>query len=176
MVALEHLVAGAGSARELSNKLRDTPDSHISALRAGKRGIGDALAAKLERAMGKPSGWMDSFPTEARTLTGQGLANFAPIHSPYVDWGVDMLDAAGGLMFWTTLPDNSMAPRAPQGKRVCFDRSRKPKPGDGVLVRDGEGMFMLRIYRARAGGHWSAAALNPAFHELDSERDGIEPR
>ncbi len=36
-----------------------TPKTHVSALLAGKRGIGDALAAKLERKCEKPEGWMD---------------------------------------------------------------------------------------------------------------------
>lgn len=37
-----------------------TPKSHISALLAGNRGVGDDLAAKLEAKMEKPPGWMDS--------------------------------------------------------------------------------------------------------------------
>jgi hypothetical protein len=36
-----------------------TPKSHISALLAGARGIGDTLANKLERKCEKPPGWMD---------------------------------------------------------------------------------------------------------------------
>lgn len=36
-----------------------TPKSHISAICAGRRGLGDALAAKLERASGLPPEWMD---------------------------------------------------------------------------------------------------------------------
>lgn len=37
-----------------------TPKSHFSALVAGERGLGDALAAKLEGVYNKPEGWFDS--------------------------------------------------------------------------------------------------------------------
>ena len=40
-------------------RLVGTPKSHISALAAGARGVGDGLAAKLEATMQKPAGWMD---------------------------------------------------------------------------------------------------------------------
>lgn len=36
-----------------------TPRSHFSAISAGRRGVGDALAHKLERCYGKPPGWFD---------------------------------------------------------------------------------------------------------------------
>ena len=36
-----------------------TPKSHFSAMTGGKRGLGDALAAKLEGIYGKPAGWFD---------------------------------------------------------------------------------------------------------------------
>lgn len=39
-----------------------TPKSHISAMLAGRRGVGDDLAAKFERLAGKPLGWMDEPP------------------------------------------------------------------------------------------------------------------
>lgn len=36
-----------------------TPRSHLSAIVAGRRGLGDALAAKIERRYKKPAGWFD---------------------------------------------------------------------------------------------------------------------
>jgi hypothetical protein len=36
-----------------------TPRSHLSAIVAGRRGMGDSLAAKLEQHYGKPAGWFD---------------------------------------------------------------------------------------------------------------------
>jgi hypothetical protein len=55
---LERLVAEFGGATALA-VLAGTPKTHISAMQAGKRGMGDALAAKFERKCEKPAGWMD---------------------------------------------------------------------------------------------------------------------
>ena len=62
---LEILVGEAGSAAALARRT-GTSDSYLSQVRnhtpalSGKpRGIGDRLAGKLERGMGKPPGWLD---------------------------------------------------------------------------------------------------------------------
>ena len=55
---LAGLIAEAGGVVALAD-LVETPKSHISALSAGRRGIGDQLARKLEDRMGKPPGWID---------------------------------------------------------------------------------------------------------------------
>lgn len=56
--ALEVLIAEAGGVTALQD-LTGTPKSHFSAITSGRRGVGDALAAKLEDAMNMPPGWMD---------------------------------------------------------------------------------------------------------------------
>lgn len=56
---LQTLIQENGGASALA-LLVGTPKSHISALVAGTRGVGDALAAKLERKCDKPEGWMDA--------------------------------------------------------------------------------------------------------------------
>lgn len=48
----------AGAQAQLARDVQ-TPRSHLSAILAGRRGIGDALAAKIERAREKPAGWFD---------------------------------------------------------------------------------------------------------------------
>ena len=62
---LELLVAEAGSAVNLARRA-GTSESYLSQVRRGlptakgtARAVGDALAVKLEKAMSKPSGWMD---------------------------------------------------------------------------------------------------------------------
>lgn len=55
---LDLLVTEAGGTTALA-QLVGTPKSHISAMQAGNRGVGDNLAAKLESKMDKPPGWMD---------------------------------------------------------------------------------------------------------------------
>jgi SOS-response transcriptional repressor LexA len=69
---LEQLIAEAGSAVKLA-RLVGTNSSYLSQLRnrmptkkGTPRGIGDDLAVKLERGMGKPVGWMDE-PHEETT-------------------------------------------------------------------------------------------------------------
>ena len=56
---------------------------------------------------------------------------------------------------------------------MCFDKQLLPRPGDGVLVADRAGNTYFRLYRVGSVGRWTATAMNPAFHELDSERDGL---
>lgn len=56
--ALEILIAEAGGVTALQERT-GTPKSHFSAITSGRRGVGDALAAKLEDVMGRPPGWMD---------------------------------------------------------------------------------------------------------------------
>lgn len=67
------------------------------------------------------------------------------------------------------LRDDAMAPLAPAGVTVKFNRQRTAAPGDGVLVRDGEGALYFREYRARLGGAWEAHATNPAYPSLASD-------
>ena len=75
---LERLVAEAGSAAALA-RLAHTSDSYLSQIRnrlttakGTPRGVGDDLAAKLEKAMGKPHGWMDE-------RHGEGAKNTEPV-------------------------------------------------------------------------------------------------
>jgi DNA-binding transcriptional regulator YdaS (Cro superfamily) len=52
------VIREAGGASALA-ALIGTPKSHISAMQSGARGMGDALAAKIERKTERPVGWMD---------------------------------------------------------------------------------------------------------------------
>ena len=60
MLRLRELVAEpeVGGPARLALAAR-TPKQHMSALLSGARGLGDTLAAKLERAGGKSPGWLD---------------------------------------------------------------------------------------------------------------------
>jgi transcriptional regulator with XRE-family HTH domain len=55
---LEALCDEADGVVELAERT-GTPRTHVSALLAGRRGIGDELAQKMEAAFDKPAGWMD---------------------------------------------------------------------------------------------------------------------
>lgn len=77
---LELLIDELGSAVALA-MLTGTPKSHLSAIQAKRRGIGDELAAKLERKTGKPAGWMDVERATA-TASGSGAAPAPPQDPP----------------------------------------------------------------------------------------------
>ncbi len=88
---LETLVSEAGSALKLA-KLAGTNSSYLSQVRHQRmtesgtpRGVGDALAEKLEMGMGKPPGWLD----EPHDLDGQhNIARGPIIHRqlPLINW------------------------------------------------------------------------------------------
>jgi hypothetical protein len=59
---LDELVLEVGSAAQLARET-EVPKSHISAMQAGKRGLGDDLVKKLETRYSKPEGWFDSLPS-----------------------------------------------------------------------------------------------------------------
>lgn len=55
---LAELVKQEGGPTNLAD-LIDTPKTHISAMLAGSRNVGDDLATKIESRLNKPHGWMD---------------------------------------------------------------------------------------------------------------------
>lgn len=145
--------------------------------RKGAKNISEQTARKLEHGGHKLTGWLDRQHASAGLAppVAHGLSLREPDHAPTLKWGEDMDDGKLPQVFWVALPDDSMAPRAPAGKRVQFTSTIKPDAGDGVLVRDRAGGLYFRLYRGGgAGGRWTAAALNPAYDPLDSERDGLE--
>lgn len=68
------LIAEEGGVTSLA-RLVGTPKSHLSAMSTGERGMGDALAAKIEEKCGKPPGWLDADPeAEPSTRVAQLVA------------------------------------------------------------------------------------------------------
>lgn len=64
---LEELLAEAGGPKVLHGRSGVT-DTYLTACRNGKRDMGDAAATKLERAMKRPIGWMDTSPSGEQQL------------------------------------------------------------------------------------------------------------
>lgn len=91
---------------------------------------------------------------------------------PVVPWD-DLMSANLPPRFEIAMPDESMEPRIRPGNLITFSRDEKPRPGDGVLVRDAAGSYYVRVYRRRTATAWEAHAANLAFAPLDSERDGL---
>lgn len=134
-------------------------------------------ATWLATGLGKPPGWQD-FQTadggRASPPVAHELSQFKPQHGPHIRWGDLMRPEELPPLFWTTVPDDSMAPRALAGKRVCFALDEPAKPGAGVLVQDAGGAYFFRRYVAGPGKRWTAEAINPDYAALDSERDGLK--
>jgi SOS-response transcriptional repressor LexA len=94
---LELLITEAGSAAKLA-RIVGTSSSYLSQVRnqlptrkGTPRGVGDDLAVKLERGMGKPTGWMDEFhedhhlppsaSPESNASTGPDIRGLRPLIS-----------------------------------------------------------------------------------------------
>ena len=70
---LLELVKQHGSATKVAAAV-GTPKSHLSALMAGDRGLGDELAARLETAHYLPPGWFDVPSVQMTTTKAQAIA------------------------------------------------------------------------------------------------------
>lgn len=75
--------------------------------------------------------------------------------------------------FVLVVPDDAIGTVYQRGVRLVFDRSREPKPGRVVMVRDRSGTCYLRIYGNQTGNQWSALATGFGHRTLDSEADGL---
>ncbi|MYE81674.1 MAG: peptidase S24 [Gammaproteobacteria bacterium] len=187
---LARLVAEAGSVSELARRAA-VSGSNLSHVRAGTpyasgspRRMGDRLAAKIERAMGKPPGWMNEehpvehgpFPpgtgqpvlswvragdwTEARELP----ANTERLHCP---------EPCGPGTFVLKVAGESMAPAFPEGDYIFVDPDVPAEHGSYVVVRradDGAATFKQLVVE---NGRRYLKAANPAWPEpiVEAEAD-----
>ncbi len=69
--------------------------------------------------------------------------------------------------------DPAMQSRLNPGDVLQLDPDAAPKPGSIVLVRTSDGRHLVRIYRQRSAGAWSAAPADPNHATLESDGDGL---
>lgn len=69
-----------GAQAQLADEI-GTPRSHLSAILASRRGVGDTLAAKIEQHFGKPAGWLDSDHAAAWPFSSELLAKVATLQA-----------------------------------------------------------------------------------------------
>lgn len=75
---LEMLLNEFGGAAQVARE-SGTPKSHFSAMTSGTRGLGDALAQKLEAVYDKPEGWFDlPIPEKASETAAVPVAGLSP--------------------------------------------------------------------------------------------------
>lgn len=173
--------------RQKLMKVTGLSKGRVSQLFDEAQPFGERAAVALAEKLGLPS---DAFlsgrasaqetapsyagPVPTQPMVAQDVSQMEMQHAPLITWGALMQPKKLPALFWIELPDDSMAPRAPAGRLICFDTTMQPRPGDGVLVADATGTVHFRLYRAGAGDRWSAHALNEAYGPLDSQRDGLQ--
>lgn len=145
---LERLIAEAGSAAKLA-RIVGTNSSYLSQVRhqmptkkGTPRGVGDDLAEKLERGMGKPAGWMDEphedsqkQPVTCKEMNTHAGPDICSLH-PLISWV-----QAGE---WSEISEGYV----PQ-----YESELLPCP-----VRCSEETFVLRVH---------GVSMEPKFHEGD---------
>ena len=180
---LRQMLAGFDTQKEFAQLVQRAP-SQLSQWLSGYRTIEEETARDLERKAGKPVHWMDSpglaespalykgSPTEPGGPFGgmaQDLSHRRQTVAPTISWEQLMTKPQElPAEFHAVLPDDAMAPRAPAGVKVKFNRERTPQPGDAVLVADHTGALYFREFRQRVDG-WEAYASNPAYPSLLSD-------
>lgn len=89
-----------------------------------------------------------------------------------IAWG-DLMEGTLPAEFGLVIEDNSMAPDAPAGTLIWFEKRTDARSPDWVLLVDDAGHWYIREYKERRPGHWEAHAVNRDFLPLDSIRDDL---
>lgn len=145
-----------GSAAELARNAGTSP-SYLSQLRHGSssstgqnRGVGDDLAARLERAAGKPGGWLDR-QGESDSWSGvhcplKSWREFSDIHQDAQELAKITCPVACGPETFAlrieAMP--SMEPTFRDGDLVFIDPGLRASNGAYVVVRHKSGKNLLR--------------------------------
>lgn len=162
------LVERAGGTTEMAALLR-TQKSYVSAMANDKRGVGDEIAARVERALGLPPGWMDQehqHPHAGRALD-QDLSLAAAILPPLLTWEVlaSMTDLP--QKFALTLVDGAMSPALPKGTKAVFEATEGAEPGQIALIRAGDA-YHVRQLRLQADGSVRAVPFSAAWPTFEA--------
>ena len=199
---LEILISEAGSAAKLA-RAAGTNSSYLSQVwnqlptkKGTPRSIGDELAEKLEKAMKKPQGWMDTPHTEKSGQAEEHNAHAGPdlrsLH-PLISWvqagnwyeisesfvpayGAELLPCpvrCSPESFVLRVRGSSMEPKFHEGDLIFVDPSVIPDHGKFVVVRleqSNEATFKQLIIEE---GKQYLKALNPDWPnriiEVDEE-------
>lgn len=199
---LEALITEAGSAAKLA-RMAGTNSSYLSQVRnqlptkkGTPRSIGDELAGKLEKAMKKPQGWMDTPPAKGTTTHEENNAHDGPdlrsLH-PLISWvqagnwyevsesfvpayGAELLPCpvrCSPESFVLRVRGSSMEPKFHEGDLIFVDPNVSADHGKYVVVRldeSNEATFKQLIVE---DGKQYLKALNPDWPnriiEVDEE-------
>ena len=174
---LKQLLAEEGGPAEVS-RIVDTPRSHFSAITNGSRGLGDALAAKLEQAFGKPAGWFDEVRPDPVEVDMDSHPDLAPVRTVRLKlqagvsgFAVEPIDDDGPPIFFRNdwlrqrgyKPYNllalkiggmSMIPTLwPDDMVVVHTADTEPKDGE-VYAVNYEGESVIKRMKRERGSWW----------------------
>ena len=174
---LRRLIAEAGSAEALARR-SGSSSPYLSQIQAGtrypsgrRRRLGDQLAEKLERSMGKPDGWMDEAHDEdgASWAAGGGCPLISWVQAGAWTEAPEFADAEARLhcparcgpdTFVLRVRGESMAPRFLDGDLIYVDPGVDARSGAYVVVRDGAGEATFKQLVEEDGRRYLRAA-NP---------------
>lgn len=166
------------------------------------RGIGDALARRLEQGCGKEIGWMDAFHLDAThvpfdqnvvpasvgaraipVISAVQAGSMRDMDSPYepgdgyaIEYTDDKLSK---WAFALDIEGLSMMSEFRPGDRVIIDPELAPNPGDFVVAKNGGSQATFKKYRPRgvdASGNeiFELVPLNDDFPTLRSDETKLQ--
>lgn len=171
---LNALVSEFGSAAAVAERASTSP-VYISQLRNRTRSIGNTLARRLEKACGKPNGWLDNDHAEVST----SAVRSGPLKLFDQDlWVADTTKEMAIVSSMETSPDafavrvsgKEMIPVFEKDDLIIIDPRLSVSPGDYVLVEDGKSARFFGRYRETRVGDEG----KPSF-EIVPENDDFSP-
>lgn len=190
--------AEAGGPKRLA-ELTDTVDTHVTAVLKDRRNVGDDLAEKIERKLGKPLGSMDAPPPDDDDanqveLFGSGLyvpllstvGSMGPGHdlhnedmvvgrltlSPsWVSRSLKPLSALENLRFIHGYGD-SMEPTFNDGDILLVDGGVQVVLVDGIYVLEANDRLYIKRVRQRIDGNYEISSDNQSVKTVDVLTDG----
>lgn len=202
---LEELCKEFGGYVAVAERARASADNLWQILNAvplpsgNARGMGDALATKLERALGKPDGWMDlplpdPSPSNVKEVAPKRrvpliswvrAGSWSDVEDQYhpgeADEWVDVYDTIpGDQTFALRVTGDSMtSPYAgdaitfPDGTVIVVDPMRAASAGDYVVAKDVTTQQATFKKLTTDGGRWYLKPLNPSYPMIEIDDPAV---
>jgi hypothetical protein len=188
-LALEFLCEKHGGVDEVAEKAGVSAENLKQVLAGTKlpsgrpRGIGPTVRRKLEDAF---PNWTQvhlgsSSLTTSDHQSGKSYLSEAQLASqvrpivdlPTLSWE-QIMQIELPQNFSLPLVDDALGEQGAVGDIGIFRLGIEPVQGRGVLLRDRDGGYHVRLYQVRRGTHWLAVSKSEKFATLDSDADGLE--
>jgi len=174
-----HLQENPESTRARFAELCGIAPAQLSQLLGNKsfRNIGDAVARRIESALGLNNGWLDSLHDRDQQkiefeFAGSIRGGYVPVIGEAIlgiGGSVDMIEfQAGWLRIYSGDKDayglrvkgDSMWPRIQSGEYVVIEPNTPVHAGDEVFVRTKEGHNMIKIMNKTRSGDYQFSSIN----------------